>query len=873
MMRVLDYQTRVLRVFDQYLDQLSAAKKRTNAIAELSRQQPELNLPVPDYAEEAWKAMKNAGALPVSRRQKDYSRRQDGVGNPVPNTVLKVPTGGGKTYLAMAALSKILGRYLGQNHGFVLWIVPNEAIYSQTKRQLTDREHPYRQVLDRAAAGKVKILEKNDPLNRRDVESNLCVMLLMLQSANRQTQEALKMFRDRGDVHGFFPDEGDQDAHQRVMLEMPNLDAYDSTTGSGSMWPMVKDSLGNALRLIRPVVVMDEGHKAISDLAFSTLYGFNPCYVLELTATPKDVAARSGRNARPARNANVLVEVTGAEVDREGMIKMPLNLDARQGSDWRSTLHVALERLNALDRESRQLQANTGRYIRPIMLVQVERTGSDQRDGAHIHALDVKEWFKNTGFDDAEIAVKTADTNDLSQPENEDLLAPTNRVRVIITKQALQEGWDNPFAYVLCSLAVSSNLSAMTQLVGRILRQPHAEKTGVPALDECYVVTHHTNTARVIEAIKGGLEEDGLGDLVKEIVVENADNGGRAVRELKRRKTFRDTAIYLPLVLIKEGTKLRPIDYDHDILYRINYTDLDVSELVARIPDNYQAAENQLQRFSLSGGANNPILAEATGRGTEASVFDPSYATRMVSDLVQNPWIAREVIGRLIDGLQARGFTEQRLDEVSGLLVEELRKWLSTQQIERAERLFRDEVAAGDIQFRLRLDTHLNWSMPLTMPTTEPEGARQVQGVAGQPLRKSLFAPVYEAEFNTDERDVAVYLDKDKALTWWHRNVARWQYALQGWQREKIYPDFIFAVQKGDGCSRIAVLETKGDHLDNANTEYKRQVMHLMTREFEWDRTVPAGELALVADGNQEVVCEMVLMSEWPTKLPPLLEV
>ena len=119
------------------------------------------------------------------------------------------------------------------------------------------------------------------------------------------------MFQDRGDVHGFFPPEGDQLAHQGALDNTPNLDAY------RGMFPMVKDSLGNALRIIRPVVVLDEGHKAISDLAFRTLYGFNPCFVLELTATPRDVQERRGKNPRLARYANLLVEVTGREIDRD----------------------------------------------------------------------------------------------------------------------------------------------------------------------------------------------------------------------------------------------------------------------------------------------------------------------------------------------------------------------------------------------------------------------------------------------------------------------------------------------------------------------------------------------------------------------------
>ncbi|MFN3717243.1 MAG: DEAD/DEAH box helicase family protein, partial [Thiobacillus sp.] len=165
----------------------------------------------------------------------------------MPNATLKVPTGGGKTWLAVNAVSRIMGRYLGRNSGFVLWIVPNEAIYAQTLKHLKDRQHPYRQALDRAAAGRVKVMEKGDRLDARDVAANLCVMVLMLQAANRQTQETLRMFRDRGDVHGFFPPEGDQAAHARELAAVPNLDGY---TG---MFPMVKDSLGNALRKIRPV--------------------------------------------------------------------------------------------------------------------------------------------------------------------------------------------------------------------------------------------------------------------------------------------------------------------------------------------------------------------------------------------------------------------------------------------------------------------------------------------------------------------------------------------------------------------------------------------------------------------------------------------
>ena len=863
MFRQLDYQDRVLSTLDAYLDLLKEKKTRADKVAALAAQDPDLGLAIPDFAKEAWEAMKAAGKLPASRAAIPFSPRMDGCERPVPNAVLKVPTGGGKTWLAVSAVSRVMGRYLDRNAGFVLWIVPNEAIYTQTLKHLKDRQHPYRQALDRAAAGRVKIMEKTDRLDARDVETNLCVMLLMLQSANRETQDSLKMFQDRGDVHGFFPPEGEQQAHQAAIDRTPNLSAY---TG---MFPMVKDSLGNALRIIRPVVVMDEGHRAISDLAFGTLYGFNPCFVLELTATPQDVQPRGGRNPREGRYANVLVEVTGRELDREGMIKMPLNLDPRQGNDWKATLNAALAKLNALDAEARQLRADTGRYIRPIMLIQVERTGADQRDSGHIHAEDVKEWLLTAGFDQAEIAIKTAQQNDLNDPENQDLLSPTNRVRAIITKQALQEGWDCPFAYVLCSLAASANLKAMTQLVGRILRQPGALKTDVEALDECHVITHHADTATVVGAIKDGLEQDGLGDLVLRVTQDDKSGTGKTARTINRRPAFASTEIYLPKVMVVESGDARELDYETDVLSALDWRGFDPQDIADRVPENAQAAESQLQRIRLAEDGDELFVGETVAANAEILGFDPAHAVRMISDIVPNPFVGREIVGATVAALRARGFDDAKLGLLASLIVEELRKGLEAARNARAEALFKAEVAAGRIQFRLRLDGR-NWRMPFSIETTEPENARQLLNRAGGPLEKSLFAPVYENELNSDERDVAVYLDGEKTLAWWHRNVARTQYGIQGWKKAKIYPDFIFAVQRDGEAKRITVLETKGDQLDNLDTAYKREALAFLSDHFEWDEATPVGELELVNNG-ETVEGTLILMSEWKAKLPAYL--
>ena len=868
MFRTLEYQERVLSSLDTYISVLKDARKKVAKIEKLQAENPQVELPIPDFCKKAWESLKTQRKIPASRAGIPYSPRIDGCGRPVPNAVFKVPTAGGKTWLAVRGVSHVMSRYLNSNFGFVLWIVPSEAIYTQTLKNLQDRQHPYRQELDRAGRGRVRILEKTDPLDQRDVEQNLCVMLLMLQSANKQTKETLKIFRDRGDVHGFCPPEGEQSAHQKLVQSVANLDHYDG------MFPMVKDSLGNALRMIRPVVVVDEGHKAMSDLAVETLYGFNPSFVLELTATPKDtkaVNARRGRPERPARYANVLVEVMGRDLDREEMIKMPINLDPRQGTDWRATLNAAVTTLRSLSKEAEQLRANSNRYIRPILIVQVERTGKDQQASGHIHAEQVKRQLKTMGFDEAEIAIKTAEQNDLNQPENQDLLSSTNRVRVIITKQALQEGWDCPFAYVLCSLAASRNRLALTQLIGRILRQPGASRTGVAPLDECHIVTHHAETKTVVNAIKNGLEQDGLGDLVLEVHSEDGEAAPGVARKIQRRSQFARTEIYLPKVLVVDGGAARNLDYETDVLSQVDWRDLDPRSIADELPENAPAAESHLQRFLLTDDNSEWFRREQGARSGELFEFDPAYATRMIRDLVPNPYVGREIVGRLLARLRDREFSDQLLGRLSATIIGELRRKLIQERDERAQDVFRKRVSDGTIQFRLRVDGE-NWCMPVETETNEPKDALRLTNKDGLPVEKSLFAHVYRSEFNSDERDVAVYLDGEAALTWWHRNVARREYGIQGWRRNKVYPDFVFAVRLEEGANRIAVIETKGDFLNEpVETGYKKELLELLSENFAWDDCVPAGEMELVQNNGDKVECALMLMSRWKTELPKYL--
>ena len=379
----------------------------------------------------------------------------------------------------------------------------------------------------------------------------------------------------------------------------------------------------------------------------------------------------------------------------------------------------------------------------------------------------------------------------------------------------------------------------MTQLVGRILRQSNAMKTGVPALDECFVLTHHTGKGDVVTAIKSGLEKDGLADLMIEVPPGAGPGNPGTARRIERRDKFTTLQVYLPRVLRVDEDRLRDLDYETDFLASIDWRGYDPTAIAQAIPDNPRQAASQLQRISLTGEGPEHFRGEAIGAVAEGLRFDASYAVRVISDLVPNPFVAREIIARVLSVLEARGFDQSKLGAVAGVIVDTMRLALDKERNARAEAQFKADVHTGQIQFRLRMDGR-NWPMPDHITTTEPPLAPVLRSATDEPLTSSLFAPVMKNELNKEEQGVAVHLDGDKAVKWWFRNVAKTNYGLRGWKRGRIYPDFIFATISTAGAGSIVVLETKGDHLQNPDTHYKAAVMKFLTESFSWDHAVPA---------------------------------
>jgi type III restriction enzyme len=860
------FQSTVLGQLGRYLDELKkhqAQAMQAAAALQAMEGMEDLKKEAADFPKKAWSALQKAHLLPLTFKDQPYSSRFDGAERAIPNVCLKVPTGGGKTLLAAASVARVFNAYLNRHTGLVLWVVPNEAIYRQTLKTLSDRDHPYRQMLNVAGAGRVKILEKNSPLTRLDVESHLCVMVLMLQSAARQSKETLRFFRDRGNVLGFLPGEDDIEAHWELLRQVPNLDAYGSPWQSAAearaqKGSIVKSSLGNVMRLLRPMVVIDEGHHAYSENALSTLDGFNPCFMLELSATPRVASLK-------ARGSNILVDVRGTDLDEAEMIKLPIHVEVRSWNDWQACLAASLKQLDELQREADALQAETARYIRPILLVQVERTGADMRDAGFIHSEDAKAFLMQLGLTERQIAIKTSDKDELKQPENIDLLSPTCEVRAIITKQALQEGWDCPFAYVLSALSAGRNPAAMTQLVGRILRQPHVTKTGRAALDACYVQCFDVKTSDVVKSIKKSLEGEGMGDLA--IAVHgDGKSSGQDVRTVvqRRREAFVDLRIFVPKVTWAGTEEVRrELVYESDVMAHVDWQALNTGALAAAWAPDGQAGAAQHLTIDLSILGQQAFFHEPM-EDKVAAELDRARLVRALLDLAPNAWLVWDWVDQVIQRLLAQGLAESALARSSSSLTERLRMDIEKERDRLAQETFNRLVEQGAIQFSLRADT-TDYELPRSAELQFSSQPPVLQRPDARAVEKSLLEPALQTpDMNDLETAFAGYLDQKSALHWWHRNVAKTQYGLQGWKRHKVYPDFVFGVLTRDGKSQTVVMETKGLHLEgNRDTDYKQALLSRLTQAFKDERLSRAGEFVMQAGEEARVVCDLVFEGDW----------
>lgn len=393
----------------------------------------------------------------------------------MPYVCLRVPTGGGKTLLACHATGLAIDLLLRAERGVVLWLVPSNTILDQTADALRDPRHPYRRALELACgAVEVVTIEEALRLSRATVDGQTVVIVATIQSFRVEDTTGRKVYDQNG-------------AFAEHLLNVPADRLADLLPGADGK---PKPSLVNMLRLRRPVVIVDEAHNVRTPLSFSTLGNVLPSCIVEFTATP----------AREGVPSNVLHHVSAAELKAAEMVKLPLRVITRHTSQKDQLLAEALTLRGDLEKLALAEGQATGEYLRPIMLIQAERVDACEPLRDRLVA--------DFGIVKDEIKISVGTLDELKSVA--DISAADCPVRFIITVQKLREGWDCPFAYVLCSLRETRSATAIEQIVGRVLRLPGARAKRHPDLNCAYAFSVSDSLPEVLNELRQALESNGF---------------------------------------------------------------------------------------------------------------------------------------------------------------------------------------------------------------------------------------------------------------------------------------------------------------------------------------------------------------------------
>ena len=389
-----------------------------------------------------------------------------------PHVCFKVPTGGGKTFLACNALKTIFDNFPSKKAKLVVWLVPSEAILTQTLKNLSDPSHPYRQKIETHFNGRVQVYSKQQVLdgqqfNPTTVNEQLCIVVMSFDSIRSKKKEGRLVYRENGNLQSFTkfittPETLVTDADETALIQVFNQ--------------------------LSPVVIVDESHHTTGELSIEMLKNLNPSFILDLTATPRE-------------NSNIISYVDAAQLKAENMVKLPVIVYNRPSQE--EVIADALDLRNKLDELAKA--KTEGRYIRPIVLFQAQPKQAENKETFE----KLKKRLVDNGIPEEEIAIKTAEINEL---KNVELQSPDCKIKYIITVNALKEGWDCPFAYILATLANKTSTVDVEQILGRVLRLPYTKQNESKFLNLSYVLTCSNDFHTTIQKVIKGLNDAGFSE-------------------------------------------------------------------------------------------------------------------------------------------------------------------------------------------------------------------------------------------------------------------------------------------------------------------------------------------------------------------------
>lgn len=799
----------------------------------------------------------------------------------VPYVCLRLPTGGGKTYLASHTIPIVAHTYLETETPIVLWFCPTNTIKTQTIETLKNPRHPNREVLENAFGGNILVFDIEDYANLRaqDIEGKCCVFVSTFQTFKITDTNARRIYAHNENLEPHFS-------------KIPNLQNFEALEHieEGEDKGKVKYSFANLLNIHRPIVIADEAHNNSTKLAYEMLQRVNPSCIVEYTATP-------------ASNSNILHHVCAMELKVEEMIKLPIILTVHQ--TWEQSIAGAIRARKGLA----ELAKNDSSYIRPIMLIQAENKDKEV-------TVDVikKYLIEQENIDEYKIAIATGDQREL---DGINIFDPKCPIEYVITVEALKEGWDCSFAYVFCSVASRHSTKDIEQLLGRVLRMPYAKTREQEELNKAYAFVSNTTWQDGVAQLKDRLVEMGF----EETEIPDTIQGKLPVllggNEEKKAITLNVSEFDLKLFTPEEQTKIEVKETAIGKVVSIK-DDVDITpELEEKIIQATPKQERKSVEVSLKVELRNRIVYERKYPSQEGKPFkvpqlqlfvdddwvcdydeyfiDPSgrwlldypatltegefrirsTGTSISIDINGNHiedryiqetlalnfgdtqtdwtipklaiWVTQQIPDNSIAQQVQVHFVRQLLENLCidrGIALNDLlrTKFILKDAIRNKIAEYKYKAEQSGMQRTLfdtgaKVQTDFNYSIDFSgkyyVPTTAYRGTA---------FNKHYFFQV--GDMNKEEVECARIIDNLPEVEYWVRNIEKHSYSFfLPMANGNFYPDFVALLKDG----RVLVVEYKGEHLvTNTDSENKRTIGQL------WEKSSDGKCLFVMATKKDE---------------------
>lgn len=780
----------------------------------------------------------------------------------VPYVCLRLPTGGGKTYLSSHTIPIVAHTYLETETPMVLWFCPTNTIKTQTLETLKNPRHPNREVLEKAFGGNILVYDIEDYTNIRsqDIEGKCCVFVSTFQTFKITNTNARRIYAHNENIESHF-------------LKIPNLQSYENLerVEDGEDKGKVKYSFANLLNIYRPIVIADEAHNNSTPLAYEMLQRVNPSCIVEYTATP-------------ANNSNVLHHVCAMELKVEEMIKLPIILTVHQ--TWEQSLSASILARNGLA----EIAKKDSRYIRPILLIQAESKDKEV-------TVDVikKYLVEQENIDESKIAIATGDQRELDGIDIFDTKCP---IEYVITVEALKEGWDCSFAYVFCSVAQKHSTKDIEQLLGRVLRMPYAKTREQEELNKAYAFVSNTTWQEGVSQLKDrlvemGFEENEIPDTIQgklPILL----GGNEEKKPITLNVSDFDLNIFTPeeqtkfdvsetpigkMVSVKEDVEVTPeleekiikatpkqerksvgitlqIELRNRVVYEKKYPaqegkSFKVPQLQLFIDDDWVCDYDEY--FIDSSGrwlleypatlSEGEFRIRSVGASISIDIKGNHIEDRYIQETLalnfgdtQTDWtipkLAIWVTQQIPDNSIAQPIQVQFVRQlIENLCID---RCIALNDLLRTKFILKDAIREKIVEYKhqaeqtgmqktlfdtgAKVQTDFNYSIDYTgkyyVPTTAYRGTA---------FNKHYFAQV--GDMNKEEIECARIIDNLPEVEYWVRNIEKHSYSFfLPMANSNFYPDFVALLKDG----RILVVEYKGKHLaTNIDSENKRLIGQL----------------------------------------------